>query len=310
MTSARRAAGATLAALAAFVPWLATSCQVVGGFADFGGADAGAARHPCDVLPTRKTDARGLTTLVLVKEQDRCFWAERGETPVSDYAEFVRAGAPRWDAARCGWKTAISDPAGTPNDPCVKEVWPRENDPFGPTKPIRCIDWCDAKAYCEWLDGSLCGSIPVSVGTMEPIGSDDWRFTCAGPDLAVFPYGDAARPGACNLDQTRDACAGTELSPCGPYAAGQAAECVAPNGAVDLLGNVAEWVLPCQLGASTPADANCLRKGGSFADASATTTCNVGSLSSAKRSARDPYTGMRCCFPLSAAEQSQIGAKP
>lgn len=292
----------TLAALLA----LSAGCQVMGGFESFAG-EAGPPPHPCDVLPAAKTDPRGLTALVLVKDDGRCFWANRTETTVSEYGTFLHAGKPAWNPLTCGWKTAPSSPADTADDACRKELW-GEFRPWVANAPIRCVDWCDAQTYCEWLGGSLCTAQPWSGGTMEPESPDDWRALCAGIVPENFPYGASLKPGTCNLGQREADCS---FDRCGPEAAGTVyASCVSPSGALDALGNVAEWTRTCEMALASEADKHCLVKGGSFADVESAANCNRGSRAVTKRSDRNPFTGLRCCFPLTAAERLQSGVGP
>ena len=78
----------------------------------------------------------------------------------------------------------------------------------------------DALAACEAVGFRLC--------TRE-----EWKQACGGRSLQLQPYGWEHDPGRCN---DRKGGAG-ELQPTGAYA-----ECVSPDGAWDMVGNVWEWV--------------------------------------------------------------------
>jgi hypothetical protein len=129
-------------------------CELLGGFEDFSGAGGAAIQpHPCDVLPREKTDQVRSTRLVRVNVPNgTCFWVDRTEVTVEKYEEWQRSWhetvpPPPWDGTLCGWKTTPSAPTEA-GDACIASVAQEESGaPLAPKKPIRCIDFCDAKAY-------------------------------------------------------------------------------------------------------------------------------------------------------------------
>ena len=152
---------AVTAALSLAAFFAATGCQVVAGYQSFQG-------HPCNALPASKPDAKGLATLVLSKQTDgTCYWIDQTEVTVQQYTQFLAQHAKPvgWDSA-CTWKTMPSDPANDTSDPCTVST-SGESEPFRTTKPIRCVDWCDARAFCKWAGKDLCSGID-SDGIVTP----------------------------------------------------------------------------------------------------------------------------------------------
>jgi formylglycine-generating enzyme required for sulfatase activity len=106
------------------------------------------------------------------------------------------------------------------------------------THPINCVDWAQADAYCTWAGGSL----PSEA---------QWEYAARGSKGVEYPWGEAP-PGPSLLNACDSECAaahagfGTmyegddkwpETAPVGTYPAG-----ASPFGALDMAGNVWEWV--------------------------------------------------------------------
>lgn len=88
--------------------------------------------------------------------------------------------------------------------------------------PVTCIDWFQAGAYCEWRGGAL----PTEA---------QWEKAARGDDGRIYPWGDEAS--SCTLAHSSD-CGGAP----GSIAVGSKPAGASPYGALDMTGNVAEWV--------------------------------------------------------------------
>jgi formylglycine-generating enzyme required for sulfatase activity/serine/threonine protein kinase len=111
------------------------------------------------------------------------------------------------------------------------------------THPINCVDWTQAEAYCRWTGGAL----PTEA---------QWEYAARGTDGRKYPWGND-KPGAKLLNACGTECRamGEKLgkkgwkvmyeeddgagatSPVGAYLPG-----ASPFGALDMAGNVWEWV--------------------------------------------------------------------
>ena len=94
------------------------------------------------------------------------------------------------------------------------------NDHFSDETPVQGINWLDADVYCRWVGGQL----PTEA---------QWEYAARGPDGRRFPWGDSPPDrGLANFDRN----VGT-TTPVGHYPAG-----ASWVGALDMAGNVQEWV--------------------------------------------------------------------
>jgi formylglycine-generating enzyme len=130
---------------------------------------------------------------------------DRYEVTVSEYRNCVSEG-------RCTMPSAD----GT----CNYTATGRDNH------PINCVNWHQAKAYCEYSGGRL----PTEA---------EWEYAARGNDVRIFPwgdseincslvnYGDEDRTDGCGLDSTHPVCAHTGGN--------------SPFGLCDMSGNVEEW---------------------------------------------------------------------
>lgn len=163
--------------------------------------------------------------------------------------------------------------------------------------PIRCIDWCDAVAFCAWAGKRLCYG--GTSGITEPTEnvSDEWGSACSDQSRTELPYGNGNtfQPGKCRI--AGDQCVYEGLQHvCTPGEVGTKPECEGQFGTQDMIGNVAEWIYMCQLkdGALPAAAHTCRYRGGSYAETDIVKgTCHVSPH--ARRDAREPFIGFRCC---------------
>jgi len=95
--------------------------------------------------------------------------------------------------------------------------------PNAPGAEVRVfVGWQDAADLCAAEGKRLCTE-------------DEWTKACAGPEGLLFPYGDTHEPGRCNDEVT----VGDES---GKAPAGSFEGCASTYGALDMQGNVSEWV--------------------------------------------------------------------
>jgi formylglycine-generating enzyme required for sulfatase activity len=151
--------------------------------------------------------------------------------------------------------------------------------------PINCVDWSEAKAFCEWANGRL----PTEA---------EWEFAARGTDGRKYPWGpqDPA-PSRLNMGGKDD---GWEYTaPVGSYPRG-----ASPFGVLDMAGNVWEWTAdacePYRSGAETnpvrsSPDASSLRvfRGGSWHD-NAPSWVRTAFRNGSSPGYRIDYLGFRC----------------
>lgn len=272
------------------------ACEVLGDFDEFERSKG--EKTGCDALPLWKDNQRGgaLIRVDLAGADAGCSWIDQTEVTVDAYGSWLNSPPPdlKFDP-KCGWKTAPSDPVGdAPGNPCPdKPIIPYEADPWAGDKPIRCVDWCDAEAYCRTAGtgvgkpGRLCniGQGATSV-TQVPW---EWEDACSDSRTRTFPYGNQPLDGVCNVGKSKG----------GVLAVKTKQECTTPSGVFDMIGNVWEWVRQCEPLPDSGGQ-NCLVKGGSY-DSDVGWHCN-GTLGR-PQSYRGADTGFRCCRTLETSEE-------
>lgn len=128
------------------------------------------------------------------------------EVTVAAYQACVRAGACSPAASKC----------------CTSCNW---SEPGREQHPINCVEWTQARAYCEW------------VGKRLPV-EEEWEYAARGPDGRSYPWGEADPGGQlCWNGEGNDAGKRNRHSTCvvGSYPADS------PFGLHDMAGNVSEW---------------------------------------------------------------------
>ncbi len=137
------------------------------------------------------------------------FWVDRYEVTNAAFQAFIDAGGylkkEYW--SEDGWAWLSDQPAG------LKPEQPND----GPEFPRNLVSWYEAEAYARWRGGRL----PTEA---------EWEFAARGPQSLVYPWGNEFDQTLCNLYHAG-------LQPGGSYPGG-----ASWVGAMDMAGNVMEWV--------------------------------------------------------------------
>jgi formylglycine-generating enzyme required for sulfatase activity len=173
------------------------------------------------------------------------------EVSRDDYASFLAAAPP------IAAQPALCQQNGTfvPNPICTG-TGSFYQGPGAGSHPQECVDWCDARAFCDWAGKRLCGAGDGgAVGVKDATNAkvDTWFNACSSGGTHAFPYGDSFQLGVCNENGKTSTSGGIAYPGCqadGAYA-----------GVFDLSGNVAEWEDACF--AAGDADM-CLVRGGFY----------------------------------------------
>lgn len=197
-----------------------------------------------------------------------CFWIDLREVTNEDYGVFVASGFQLADP-RCMWNTS-PDPA------C--DLPATDGGAPDPMLPARCVNWCDALAYCTWAGKTLCRG---DISNPADAALSDWYSVCSHGQVNEMPYG-AYQAGLCN---------GSDKGAGAPLRADDLPQCTTAEGVLNLSGNVAEWVDECT--GAQGAAAECNTRGGSYASAYAAMRCSE--AQKFPRNARHGWVGFRCC---------------
>lgn len=188
------------------------------------------------------------------------FCIDSTEVSQGQYAEFLKAGVDpgKQSLAVCAKKNKDFVPLVNVFPEDWKGCPKGEYDPDNKAGlPVDCVDWCDARAYCEWAGKRLCGAVgggplPASSAELTESLDGEWYVACSQGGKQKFPYGEEYAKGKCG----EPAVAGMtkSLTPVGSSeCSGQSAPF---SDVFDLVGNVSEWEDLC------PSEGICRLRGG------------------------------------------------
>lgn len=187
----------------------------------------------------------------------------------------------------CGWK---STGTYTPNATCMTD--PAVCKSNCERHPVVCVDWCDAKAYCEGVGKRLCGSITnTDVYFHQTASQAQWHRACTSGGTLAYPYGTEYISGLCNDADKWSS--GTAIATTTAVDAQGLCTSTTPGytGVFGLVGNAAEWEDGCS---TTDASvlASCPVRGGSFIF---TKPACGGAYMQPKSDTSLNWAGFRCC---------------
>jgi len=221
------------------------------------------------------------------------FCVDSTEVTNADYAKFLAANL-KADSqpSVCSWNLSfLPAPVDTKmtNGPACPTFDPTNRS----DRPVVCVDWCDADAYCRWAGKRLCGH-PSGAAINNPTDphGNEWLIACSGDKSdSTYPYGKDPTVGRC-VDRRYpqpmpDVRPGKEATMCEGGVAG----------VFDMSGNAWEWTNDCDTLGSTStvsnADTPCAPQGGSFSSDVLMASCLDTAPFHRKDVAGD--TGFRCC---------------
>jgi formylglycine-generating enzyme required for sulfatase activity len=152
------------------------------------------------------------------------YWVDRTEVTNAMFAKFMTGAGYRTDAEVDGWGYILNTSTG---------LWDKVDGanwqhPYGPTsnldglddQPVVQLTWNDATAYCEWAGRRL----PSEA---------EWEKAARGTDGRLYPWGNEAP----DCTRTNDGGCLGKTAAVGSYSFG-----ASPYGALDMSGNVWQWV--------------------------------------------------------------------
>jgi sulfatase modifying factor 1 len=213
------------------------------------------------------------------------FCIDAREVTQAQYDAFLASQAKPALPAVCGFNTTFEP--GKVEGPEAFRCAPGDADfapKTTPNRPVVCVDFCDAFAFCSARGARLCGQI--GGGSADFAGVDiptasQWFEACSRGGTKAYPYGDAFDVGACQAATQQSADVGSKATCEGGY-----------PGLFDMTGNVEEWEDAC---VGTGADTACARRGGEYGDDTFDALACKRKNSAKTPSFQSTHLGFRCC---------------
>jgi formylglycine-generating enzyme required for sulfatase activity len=139
------------------------------------------------------------------------YWMDKNEVSNRSFQVFVQDGGYRTRAywSEAGWAWLQEQ---------FTDQLPRSCQGNLPDNPAVCVTWYEAEAYAAWRGGHL----PTEA---------QWEFAARGPESLIYPWGNTFEAERCNVLDSH------ALKTVGSYPEGSSWV-----GALDMAGNVMEWV--------------------------------------------------------------------
>ncbi|MDI1484740.1 SUMF1/EgtB/PvdO family nonheme iron enzyme [Polyangium sp. y55x31] len=256
----------------------------MGGAGGQGGAGGGGPTCPTNGGP-----------MLLVEGPEGPYCIDQTEVTSLEYSKWLATNPmPNDQDPVCGWKTTFV-PRSSGNQ-CNASHY----DPTGkPKYPVACVDWCDARAFCEGVGKRLCGGFgdsPLGYDEYDDSTKSEWTYACSNKGERNFPYGDDYEKARCvddDFDGTLNAGNGN------PEPVKAATNCKGGSdfsSLFDMSGNVWEWEDSCRPAGNgaDPKDDQCRDRGGSFWDQQDLLSCTSDTIHR-RRDAFNKNLGIRCC---------------
>jgi formylglycine-generating enzyme len=151
------------------------------------------------------------------------------------------------------------------------------------------VDWCDARAYCDWAGKRLCGKIgggSVPFDSFNDASVSQWQAACSRGGTRIFPYGNEYQGATCNGFEANN---GALISATDPTCEG------GYPGIYNMSGNAWEWEDACD-GTAGNTD-KCRLRSGEFSNPEGFLRCDYGGFFIERTFNVSGTVGIRCCGP-------------